>query len=134
MLDTKIEHEVGRLRALTCYAILGTPPEAPFDEICGLAAHLCETPIALVSFVEADRTVCFIHPADPAMLAELRPEHRGERYAAIEKTVAALPGIELVPVAAFDLTGEDFSDINHVEPRTGRAKMTRQLARAIFRD
>ena len=82
----------------------------------------------------ADRTVCFIHPADPAMLAELRPEHRGERYAAIEKTVAALPGIELVPVAAFDLTGEDFSDINHVEPRTGRAKMTRQLARAIFRD
>ncbi|MBK9709797.1 MAG: PAS domain S-box protein [Kouleothrix sp.] len=55
MLDTKIEHEVGRLRALTCYAILGTPPEAPFDEICGLAAHLCETPIALVSFVEADR-------------------------------------------------------------------------------
>jgi amino acid adenylation domain-containing protein len=80
----------------------------------------------------ADRTICFIHPADPSMLAELRPEQRGERYAAIEKTVAALPGIELVPVAAFDLTGEDFSDINHVEPRTGRAKMTRQLACAIF--
>ncbi|MBX7249191.1 MAG: non-ribosomal peptide synthetase [Caulobacteraceae bacterium] len=81
----------------------------------------------------ADRTICFIHPPDPAMIAELPPRHRGERYAAVEAAVAAIPGLELVPVAAYDLTGEDFSDINHVEPRLGRARMTRQLARAIYR-
>nr|WP_047100205.1 PAS domain-containing protein [Sphingomonas sanxanigenens] len=35
--------------------MLDTPPEQGFDEIVGFAAALCETPTALISFVDRDR-------------------------------------------------------------------------------
>jgi PAS domain S-box-containing protein len=44
-----------RLAALKSYDILDTPPEAGFDDIVQLATQLCQTPIALVSLVAADR-------------------------------------------------------------------------------
>ena len=44
------EH-VRRLSALAGYDILGTPREAEFDDIAVLAAEICETPVALISFV-----------------------------------------------------------------------------------
>jgi two-component sensor histidine kinase len=44
-----------RLAALSRYGILDTPPETGFDDIVELAAHICETPVALVSFVSHDR-------------------------------------------------------------------------------
>ncbi|GBU19410.1 MULTISPECIES: GAF domain-containing protein [Methylobacterium] len=44
-----------RLAALDAYAILDTPPEAGFDDIVHLACRLCDVPVALVSFVAADR-------------------------------------------------------------------------------
>ena len=47
--------ESARLDALREYEILDTPPEAEFDDLATLAAHLCETPIALVGFVAGDR-------------------------------------------------------------------------------
>ena len=37
------------------YGILDTPREQDFDEICELTAHLCAAPIAMVSFVDAER-------------------------------------------------------------------------------
>lgn len=45
--------EARRLEALAGYDVLGTPAESDFDEIAALAARLCETPIALISFVGA---------------------------------------------------------------------------------
>ena len=44
-----------RLRALSQFSILDTPPERGFDDIVELATQICETPVALVSFVSDDR-------------------------------------------------------------------------------
>lgn len=44
-----------RLKALAKYNILNTEAELDFDEIVQLAAHICETPIGLISFVDSDR-------------------------------------------------------------------------------
>jgi isoamylase len=44
-----------RLRELHRYAILDTASEPVFDDVARLAAQICGTPIALVSFVDAER-------------------------------------------------------------------------------
>ena len=41
-----------RQKILKRYRILGTKPEEAFDEISRFAAELCETPIALISFID----------------------------------------------------------------------------------
>lgn len=46
------EDEVARLEALHHYAILDTDPESAFDDLTRLAAHICHTPIALVSLID----------------------------------------------------------------------------------
>jgi two-component sensor histidine kinase len=47
--------EASRIRVLRSYDILDTPPEAAFDRIVELAQALFDTPIALVSFIDAER-------------------------------------------------------------------------------
>ena len=54
-VDISDRAESARLDAIRRYEILDTPPEVPFDDLASLAAHLCEAPIALVSFVAGDR-------------------------------------------------------------------------------
>ncbi|MEH2060288.1 MAG: PAS domain S-box protein [Nostoc sp.] len=49
------ENESQRLEVLNQYRILDTPPEEVFDELAQLAANFCETPIALISLVDAER-------------------------------------------------------------------------------
>ncbi|MHC5673913.1 sensor domain-containing diguanylate cyclase [Nostoc sp.] len=49
------ENEPERLKALAEYNILDTLPEQAFDDLTALAAHICETPIALISLVDSDR-------------------------------------------------------------------------------
>src|SRR6516165_832742 len=49
------ENETERLAALRGLAILDTPPEPAYDELSALAAYVCQTPIALISLVDADR-------------------------------------------------------------------------------
>ena len=44
-----------RLAAIRPYAILDTPREAEYDDLVALAAQICAAPIALISFVLADR-------------------------------------------------------------------------------
>ncbi len=50
-----LEHEVARIEVLSRYQIIGTPPEECFDNITRLAAYVCGTPIALISFIDQDR-------------------------------------------------------------------------------
>ncbi len=52
------ENEMRRLEALRAYEILDTAPEQGFDDLARLAAEVCETPIALVSFVDDRRQWC----------------------------------------------------------------------------
>lgn len=44
-----------RLEALASYHILDTPREPDFDEVAELAAEICETPIAVVNLIAAER-------------------------------------------------------------------------------
>ena len=47
--------EAERLACLRAYAILDTPEEQAFDDLTRLASHLCGTPIATVTLIDADR-------------------------------------------------------------------------------
>lgn len=47
--------EERRLGILRSYNILDTPCEQPFDDLAMLAAHICQTPMALISFVDQER-------------------------------------------------------------------------------
>ncbi len=49
------ENETERLAALRGLGILDTLPELAYDELCALAAYICQAPIALISFVDEDR-------------------------------------------------------------------------------
>ena len=47
--------DAARLAALRSYEILDTDPESEYDEIAHLAGAICDMPVALISFVDADR-------------------------------------------------------------------------------
>jgi signal transduction histidine kinase len=47
--------EHGRLKDLKSYRILDTLPETSFDQLTVLAARVCETPVALLSFIDENR-------------------------------------------------------------------------------
>jgi len=47
--------EDARLETLHRFGILDSPPEQDFDELARLAAQICAAPIALVTFVDAER-------------------------------------------------------------------------------
>jgi len=55
MKDPLLNNEAARLETLYQYEILDTKAEESFDELTRLAALVCETPIALVSLVDARR-------------------------------------------------------------------------------
>lgn len=48
-------NEAERLAALRSYGLLDTDEESAFDDLVILAAHICGTPISLVSLIDADR-------------------------------------------------------------------------------
>jgi GAF domain-containing protein len=48
-------NETERLAALREYHILDTLPEQAYDDITALAAHLCGTPLAVITLVDEDR-------------------------------------------------------------------------------
>ena len=47
--------ELGRLRALRELGVLDTPPEAVYDDLTQLAAHICGAPISLITLVDEER-------------------------------------------------------------------------------
>ena len=51
-MDTQ---ERDRLQALRSYRILDTEPEKAFDDLALLASQICDTPIALITLVDAER-------------------------------------------------------------------------------
>lgn len=55
MMPPKPVNEQQRLATLRGYEILDTEPEAAFDDLTFLASYICQTPIALISLIDADR-------------------------------------------------------------------------------
>jgi GAF domain-containing protein len=49
------ENEAARLETLRQYEILDTDPEESFNDLTRLAAYICNTPIALISLIDAHR-------------------------------------------------------------------------------
>lgn len=49
------QNEEQRLRALQAFDVLDTLAEPQFDALTELAAHICDTPIALISLIDSDR-------------------------------------------------------------------------------
>lgn len=52
---THDKNEPERLRDLESFRIMDTLPETSFDQLTSLAARVCETPIALLSFIDEHR-------------------------------------------------------------------------------
>ena len=50
-----VADEKGRLAALQRYKVLETPPEGGLDDLTRIAAYVCQTPIALLTLVDAQR-------------------------------------------------------------------------------
>ena len=55
MIPARPSNERQRLETLRGYEILDTEPEAGFDDLTFLASYVCQTPVALISLVDADR-------------------------------------------------------------------------------
>ena len=55
MIPVKPANEQERLETLRGYEILDTEPEAAFDDLTLLASYVCQTPVALISLIDADR-------------------------------------------------------------------------------
>jgi PAS domain S-box-containing protein len=55
MVAPKPFNESERLQALYRYEILDTPNEQAFDDLVRLAAQICQTPVSVVNFIDADR-------------------------------------------------------------------------------
>lgn len=50
-----LSDEAARLQALHDYQVLDTDAEDEFDDFTALAAHICGTPVALISLIDSDR-------------------------------------------------------------------------------
>jgi PAS domain S-box-containing protein len=53
--DAPAWNEAERLAALRDFGIVDTPSEGAFNDLARIAAHVCDAPIAVVNFIEADR-------------------------------------------------------------------------------
>ena len=78
-----------------------------------------------------DRMVCFVHPVDQAMTDEISSDVGSDNLRNFIVSMSEQLGIDTIPWTDFDLVPEDFLDVNHMNARGGREKLSRQLARML---
>jgi hypothetical protein len=54
-MEKALMREQHRIKVLRQYAVLDSEPEQEFDDLAAMAAHICGTPIALISLVDDNR-------------------------------------------------------------------------------
>ena len=82
----------------------------------------------------SDNMVCFLHPADRTMTDEIKDTCGSARLVAFTRDISDRLGISVLSWESFDLEPGDFLDINHMNARGGREKLSRQLAEMIYAD
>jgi amino acid adenylation domain-containing protein len=80
----------------------------------------------------ADTVICFVHPVDQQMTNELTDVQGGDILTRFAKELSVSHGIATIPWDEFDLEPDDFLDINHMNARGGREKLSRQLAEKLI--
>jgi diguanylate cyclase (GGDEF)-like protein/PAS domain S-box-containing protein len=139
--------EQGRLNALKSYAILDTPRETDFDLVTRLLAQICETPIAIVTFVderrqwfksavgldvpETDRAPAFCAHAIAGTALFLVPDARNDPLFAHNPFVTGAPGIRFyagMPLVSPDGFGLGTLCVADYVPRTLTATQTEALS------
>jgi len=78
-----------------------------------------------------DQMVCFVHPADRIMIEELRDECGTDKLDQFIRRISEELSVKTLPWEQFDLEPADFLDINHMNARGGREKLSRQLAEML---
>ncbi|TSJ38853.1 GAF domain-containing sensor histidine kinase [Mucilaginibacter corticis] len=99
-LLTKDINETDRLDALRSYHILDTAEEKDFDELTELASAICQTPVALISLVDAERQWFKSHTG-----VDVTETHRNVSFCA--HAIASFDDIMIVEDAKAD---ERFAD------------------------
>ena len=77
------------------------------------------------------RLVCFLHPADQTMTDEIKGSCGSDTLVNFTRGIGDELGVTVLSWDAFDLEPDDFLDINHMNARGGREKLSRQLAAMI---
>ena len=89
------ELERRRLDALATYDVLDTPPEPQFDDLVALASQVCQTPIALVTLIDAHR--CWFKASIGVTVREI-----GRELAFCNHTIQQPGHMTVVPDATLD--------------------------------
>jgi acyl carrier protein len=76
----------------------------------------------------SDQMVCFLHPADQTMTDEIKDSCGSQALETFTSDIETTLGIEVLDWRSFDLQPDDFLDVNHMNARGGREKLSRQLA------
>jgi len=80
----------------------------------------------------SDSVTCFVHLVDQQMTDELKDTHGSDIPTRFADELNASLGISTLPWENFDLEPDDFLDINHMNARGGREKLSCQLAKMLI--
>jgi len=80
----------------------------------------------------SDRMLLFLHPADREMLDELRDDVATDKLHRLTRELGEQLDAPMLPWEDFDLDPADYLDINHMNARGGRDRLSGQLAAMIF--
>lgn len=100
--------EAASLQALQRYGILDTPMEPAYDDLAGIAAHVCEAPVALISLLDSHRQ--WFKASVGLPLRETPLDQSVCRYAVRQ------PGVFIVPDLAKDARFAHFSIVTQENP------------------
>ena len=87
----ELDSESDRLAALESYEILGSPPEAVFDDLAELAAQICQCPVGVVNFITKEYRWIKASYGLPAGLAEAPRGHTTCAWTISQSDVLVVP-------------------------------------------